>query len=174
MRCRVGSTLVLAWFSRTRSGRRHAAAIAKTPGAELAAIAAASEASCAAAREAYPEAEVYSDYKALLERGDLEAVDVVAPTYLHFEMASAALRAGKHLLPEKPMAPTLPQCDELVGLAREHQRLFAVGHEFRLSSLWGRLKEMIDEGFIGRPQYALIALSRRPYRLGSNNWPDIA
>jgi myo-inositol 2-dehydrogenase / D-chiro-inositol 1-dehydrogenase len=151
-------------------GKHHAEAIAKTPGAELAAISAASEASCAAAREAFPQAEVFADYRELLGRDDLEAVDIVAPTYLHFDMASAALRAGKHLLLEKPMAPSLRECDELIRVAREHDRLFAVGHEFRLSSLWGRLKELIDEGFIGRPQYALIELSRRPYRQGSNNW----
>jgi myo-inositol 2-dehydrogenase / D-chiro-inositol 1-dehydrogenase len=151
-------------------GKHHAEAIAKTPGAELAAIGAASAASCAAAREAFPHAEVFDDYGKLLARRDLEAVDIVAPTHLHFDMASAALRAGKHLLLEKPMAPSLQQCDELLRLAREHNRLFAIGHEFRLSSLWGRLKQMIDEGFIGRPHYALIELSRRPYRQGSNNW----
>jgi myo-inositol 2-dehydrogenase / D-chiro-inositol 1-dehydrogenase len=151
-------------------GQHHAQAIAKTPGAELAAISAASEASCNAAREAFPRAEVFDDYRQLLGRADLEAVDIVAPTYLHFDMASAALRAGKHLLLEKPMAPSLESCDELLRLAREQNRVFAVGHELRLSSLWGRVKTMIDEGFIGRPLYALIELSRRPYRQGSNNW----
>ena len=151
-------------------GRQHADAIAKTPGAELAAISAASEGTCAAAREAFPNAEVFDDYHELLRRKDIEAVAVVAPTYLHFEMASAALRAGKHLLLEKPMAPSLRECDELLRLARDHDRSLAIGHELRLSSLWGRLKAMIDEGFIGRPQYALIELSRKPYRQGSNNW----
>jgi myo-inositol 2-dehydrogenase/D-chiro-inositol 1-dehydrogenase len=144
--------------------------MAKTQGAELAAISAASEASCAAAREAYPNAAVYSDYQELLAREDIEAVDIVVPTYLHFEIASAALRVGKHLLLEKPMAPSVDECDELIRLARENERLFAVGHEFRLSSLWGRMKHLIDDGFIGQPQYALIELSRRPYRQGSNNW----
>ncbi|HEX6963950.1 MAG TPA: Gfo/Idh/MocA family oxidoreductase [Lacipirellula sp.] len=151
-------------------GTHHAAAIAKTQGAELAAISAASEASCAAAREAYPNAAVYSDYRELLRRDDIEAVDIVVPTYLHFEIASAALRAGRHLLLEKPMAPSVQECDQLIQLAHENERLFAVGHEFRLSSLWGRMKQMIDDGFIGQPHYALIELSRKPYRQGSNNW----
>jgi myo-inositol 2-dehydrogenase/D-chiro-inositol 1-dehydrogenase len=151
-------------------GQHHANAIAKTQGAELAAISAASESSCAAARQAFPSAEVFADYHELLRRDDIEAIDIVAPTYLHFEMASAALSAGKHLLLEKPMAPTLQLCDELLRIARQHNRLFAVGHELRLSSLWGRMREMIEEGYIGRPLYALIELSRRPYRQGSNNW----
>jgi myo-inositol 2-dehydrogenase/D-chiro-inositol 1-dehydrogenase len=45
-----------------------------------------------------------------------------------------------------------------------------VGHEFRLSSLWGKVKEMIDSGAIGEPKYLLIELWRRPYRLGADGW----
>ena len=48
--------------------------------------------------------------------------------------------------------------------------MLAVGHELRLSSLWGRVKELIDAGAIGEPLYALIELWRRPYRLGSDGW----
>jgi myo-inositol 2-dehydrogenase/D-chiro-inositol 1-dehydrogenase len=68
------------------------------------------------------------------------------------------------------MALSLRECDELIALAREHGRIFAVGHELRLSSLWGKVKELIAAGFVGQPQYVLIELSRRPYRLGSENW----
>jgi myo-inositol 2-dehydrogenase / D-chiro-inositol 1-dehydrogenase len=71
---------------------------------------------------------------------------------------------------EKPMAVTEAECDELVTLAREQQRVLAVGHEFRISTLWGRVKEMIDQDAIGEPQYALIELWRRPYRLGADGW----
>lgn len=151
-------------------GRCHADAIAKTQGAELAAIAARSEATCQAAREAHPRAEVFSDYHELLRRDDVEVVDIVLPTYLHHEAASAALSAGKHLLLEKPMAPTIAQCDALLRLAREHDRLLAIGHELRLSSLWGKVKQLIDRGLIGDPQYVLVELSRRPYRLGAEGW----
>ena len=62
------------------------------------------------------------------------------------------------------------ECDDLIRLAREHNRVFAVGHELRLSSLWGKVKELIDAGFVGEPLYVLIELSRRPYRQGSENW----
>jgi myo-inositol 2-dehydrogenase/D-chiro-inositol 1-dehydrogenase len=74
------------------------------------------------------------------------------------------------VLLEKPMALSLTECDDLIRIARERKRVFAVGHELRLSSLWGRVKEMIDAGFVGDPLYALVELSRRPYRQGSNNW----
>jgi myo-inositol 2-dehydrogenase/D-chiro-inositol 1-dehydrogenase len=48
--------------------------------------------------------------------------------------------------------------------------MLAIGHELRLSSLWGKVKQLIDEGFIGSPQYVLVELSRRPYRLGAEGW----
>lgn len=151
-------------------GNCHAAAIAKTQGAELAAIAARSDASCAKAREAYPQANVFGDYRELLADPEIDVVDVVLPSYLHHEVTSAALAAGKHVLLEKPMALSLAQCDDLIHLAREHRRVFAIGHELRLSSLWGKMKELIATGFVGDPLYVLIELSRRPYRKGAENW----
>jgi myo-inositol 2-dehydrogenase / D-chiro-inositol 1-dehydrogenase len=151
-------------------GGHHARAIAKTAGAELAAIAASSEATCAAARQEFPGAAVFSDYRELVERDDLDVVDIVVPSYLHHATASAALNAGKHLLLEKPMALSIAECDDLLHLAQKNNRLLAVGHELRLSSLWGKVKQLIDEGFIGQPQYVLVELSRRPYRLGAEGW----
>jgi myo-inositol 2-dehydrogenase/D-chiro-inositol 1-dehydrogenase len=151
-------------------GTFHAGAIAKTPGAELVAIAATSDSTCAAARDAFPNAAVHSNYRELVLRDDIDVVDVVVPSYLHHEIAAAVLTAGKHLLLEKPMALSLRECDDLIGLARQRNRLLAVGHELRLSSLWQKAKELIDDGFIGEPQYVLVELSRRPYRQGSQNW----
>jgi myo-inositol 2-dehydrogenase / D-chiro-inositol 1-dehydrogenase len=151
-------------------GRHHAQAIAKTAGATLAAIAAPSEATRAAAREAFPEADVCADYRELVRRNDIEVVDVVVPSHLHHEIACAALSAGKHLLLEKPMALSVDECDEMIALARRHQRLLAIGHEFRLSSLWGKVKELVASGFVGAPQYVLVELSRNPYRQGAGGW----
>jgi myo-inositol 2-dehydrogenase/D-chiro-inositol 1-dehydrogenase len=151
-------------------GRCHANAIAKTKDAELAAINAPSDATREGARESFPNAQVFADYRELLARKDIELVDIVVPSNLHHEIASASLKAGKHVLLEKPMALSLQQCDDLIRIAREEKRIFAVGHELRLSSLWGKVKEMIDAGFVGDALYALVELSRRPYRQGSNNW----
>ncbi len=151
-------------------GQHHADAITKSTGATLAAIATHSDASAARAREAYPDAQVTTDVHELVRRDELDFVDVVVPSHLHHEVATAVLQADKHLLLEKPMGITLQQCDDMIRLARERKRLFAVGHELRLSSMWGKVKEMIDDGFIGTPQYALVELSRNPYRLGSRGW----
>ena len=156
-------------------GSHHAQAIAKTEGAQLVAIAESSEPSRAAARDAHPDVDVVGDYRELVARDDLDAVDVVVPNRFHHEVGSAVLASGKHLLLEKPMCLSVPQCDDLLRLAKEHDRLLAVGHEFRLSSLWAKVKDLVDEGRVGRPQYVLVELSRNPYRLGSDGWRfDIA
>jgi myo-inositol 2-dehydrogenase/D-chiro-inositol 1-dehydrogenase len=151
-------------------GSCHANAISVTEGAELAAIAVRSEESQAKAREAYPEAEIFGNYRDLLARDDLDAVDIVLPSYLHHEVAQATLQAGKHLLLEKPMTLNVADCRELVESAKSGNLKLAVGHELRLSSLWARAKALIDEGLIGDPQYVLVELSRRPYRLGAEGW----
>lgn len=151
-------------------GRHHAAAIEHAEGAELAAVAVPSEESQALARRTHDGVTVYADYKDVLSRRDVDVVAVVVPNALHFAIARDALDAGKHVLLEKPMALTLDHCDELIALAERRRRVLAIGHELRLSALWGGVKRLIDEGKIGDPLYALIELSRFPYRPGSQGW----
>lgn len=151
-------------------GSHHARAIVESPRAELVAIAARSEKSQAAAREAHPGVRVVGDYRELLADASIEVVDAVLPSHLHHPIGLEVLRAGKHLLMEKPLALSETECDDLMRAARAGGLRLAVGHEFRLSSLWGKAKEMIDAGAIGAPQYLLIELWRRPYRLGAEGW----
>jgi myo-inositol 2-dehydrogenase/D-chiro-inositol 1-dehydrogenase len=113
---------------------------------------------------------VYGDFHQLLDRPDIDVVSVVVPNSLHYEVARCVLESGRHLLLEKPMALELGHCDELIELARSRRRVLAIGHELRLSSLWGGAKRLIDDGAIGQPQQVLIELSRFPYRLGSGGW----
>ena len=151
-------------------GRHHAAAIAAAPGATLAAIACASEATAAAARRDFPGVPMEIGYRALLARADVDAVAVVVPNHLHAEVGVAALEAGKDVLLEKPMATTLEGCDRLLAAARAGGRLLSVGHELRLSTQYGRVKTLIDAGEIGAPTYAGLSLFRFPFRPGSGGW----
>ncbi|MHB8899535.1 MAG: Gfo/Idh/MocA family protein [Thermoguttaceae bacterium] len=151
-------------------GQHHAASIAKAQGARLVAIAERSEESRNAAAQAHPEADIVADYRRLVERDDLDVVDVIVPNRFHHEVATAVLSSGKHLLLEKPMCLTMKECDDLLRLAREKNLRIAINHEFRLSTLWGKAKALIDEGVVGDPQYVLVELSRNPYRLGSEGW----
>jgi myo-inositol 2-dehydrogenase/D-chiro-inositol 1-dehydrogenase len=151
-------------------GKHHAEAIAKAPGAELAAVACHSEATAAAARQRFPGIPVHVGYNALLADSSIEAVDIVVPNHMHEEVGVAALKAGKHVLLEKPMGVSVTACDHLLEAAEASGKVLTIGHEFRLSTQWGRLKELIAEGAIGRPLYANVSLFRFPYRQGSGGW----
>jgi myo-inositol 2-dehydrogenase/D-chiro-inositol 1-dehydrogenase len=151
-------------------GKHHASAIRHGHGTKLVAVAVRSAESQTAARADLAGVDVIGDYQQLLARPDIDVVDIVVPNRLHYTVAKAALAAGKHILLEKPMALSVAECDELNSLAARNGKLIAIGHELRLSVLWGRVKQLIDEGKIGRPQYCLIELSRFPYRKGSEGW----
>jgi predicted dehydrogenase len=94
----------------------------------------------------------------------------VLPSNLHYEVGAAVLQSGRHLLLEKPMAISISDCDKLLAIAREKKKLLAVGHEMRVSALWGKVKQMIDAGDIGSPLHAIVELWRKPYRLGAEGW----
>ena len=151
-------------------GKHHAQAIAKAPEATLVAIACSSPETESAARADFPKVPVFLGYRSLLDRADIEAIDIVVPNHLHAEIGVAALEAGKDVLLEKPMALSVEDCDRLIRAANRHGRVLTIGHEFRLSTQWGRIKALIEEGEIGEPIYALVSLFRNPYRLGSGGW----
>ena len=151
-------------------GRHHARAIAQAPGATLAAIACRSRETAEAARKDYPDAAVELDYRALLARRDIDAVDIVVPNDLHEQIGVAALEAGKDVLLEKPLAPTLAACDRLIETAHRTGRVLSIGHELRLSEQWGAIKRLIDAGDLGDLRCVVFDLFRFPYRPGSGGW----
>jgi myo-inositol 2-dehydrogenase/D-chiro-inositol 1-dehydrogenase len=151
-------------------GSHHARAIAETAGAKLAAIADASEENRRLAQKEFPAAEVFADYRALLARPELQIVDIATPSFLHEEMAVAALNVGKHVILEKPMAVDERSCNAIVEAVRRNGKVLNVVHEFRVSVQWGAVKKFIAEGRLGDPLYLLINLWRRPYRQGNSGW----
>jgi myo-inositol 2-dehydrogenase/D-chiro-inositol 1-dehydrogenase len=151
-------------------GRHHARALEEAPSAELVAIVAHGEASAAQAAAERPGLAVHRDPAAVFADPAIEAVVIAAPNALHAPLALAALRAGKHVLLEKPMALTLPDCDALVAAARDSGRVLTIGHELRVSTQWGRIKALIEEGAIGALRHASVSLFRFPYRTGSGSW----
>jgi predicted dehydrogenase len=88
--------------------------------------------------------------EAIFGAKDVDAVLVSTPTSMHFEHASAALRAGKHVMVEKPMALDLPQSKELVELAKQRGRVLSVFHNRRWDIDFLTAKKAIDEGVFGR------------------------
>jgi len=90
------------------------------------------------------------DYRELLSREDIHAVFICTPDHLHFEHASAALRAGKHVFLEKPMTISIEDCDSLMRLAEEMDRKLFVGHNMRCFPVMKKMHSLIAEGRIGR------------------------
>jgi myo-inositol 2-dehydrogenase/D-chiro-inositol 1-dehydrogenase len=151
-------------------GKLHAQSIAMNPEARLVAITAPSEASRQEAAQLYPDVAIFADAEQMIAQADFDILDVVTPSHTHRQIAEAAMRKGRHILLEKPMAITLEDSKAIVATARECGVKLAVGHELRLSSQWGEIKKIIQRGVIGQPQYVLVELLRKPYRLGASGW----
>lgn len=88
--------------------------------------------------------------EALLSRPDIDAVVVTTPDQVHPEQTILAARAGKHVLVEKPMAPTVAQCDEMIAACDAAGVKLAVVKTERYRGVTIRARRLLDEGRIGR------------------------
>jgi predicted dehydrogenase len=91
----------------------------------------------------------YGDYKRLLAEGSIQSVHICSPNYLHYEMAKAALQAGRHVICEKPLAISVAEAEELVELADKKGLVNAVNFNIRYYPLMRQLQLMIENGDIG-------------------------
>ena len=91
----------------------------------------------------------YIDYKELLADPAVNAVVISTPEHLHFPMAMAALKAGKNIYLEKPIAHTVEEGAQIVALAEKTGKVVQVGTQNRSNKLYQRAKEMVGEGMIG-------------------------
>lgn len=91
----------------------------------------------------------YTDYKEMIDKAKPEAVSIVVPTPLHYEVASYAMERGIHCLVEKPIAYSVDEADQLITLASEKGIIFTVGHIERYNPIIRAIKAIIDEGKLG-------------------------
>jgi len=98
----------------------------------------------------------YTDYRALINR--VEAVSIAVPTTLHHAIAMDFLRAGVHCLVEKPIAARLDEAEEMIQAADDNRVNLAIGHIERFNPAVIRLKQLVDEGLLGK---LLIISTRR-------------
>lgn len=91
-----------------------------------------------------------TDYRELLARADVDAVFVTAPDFLHEPIALDAIKAGKTLFLEKPMAITIAGCDHILRAAMERRVRLYIGHNMRHFGVVRKMKEWIDAGRIGQ------------------------
>jgi predicted dehydrogenase len=92
-----------------------------------------------------------ADPRELLERDDIDLIDVCTPSHTHFELAWAALEAGKHVLCEKPVAYDYRDTLRARDLARQKGLKTKVGLTFRYSPAVRHMRDLVAGGFIGTP-----------------------
>jgi len=103
----------------------------------------------------------YTNYESLLADDSIDAVSIVTPDHLHLEIASAAARAGKHMLVEKPLATTVEEAEIIAGLAQEHKVKLMVNFHHRWHpAIWGA-REAIENGRIGAPHLLALRWNHR-------------
>lgn len=93
------------------------------------------------------------DYASVVRRRDLEAIVVATSAERHYEIAKAALKAGKHVLVEKPLALRVEQGEELIQLARANNLVLMVGHLLLYHPAVRKLKEYVDGEELGQIYY---------------------
>ncbi len=99
--------------------------------------------------ELYNIPDYYLDHKELLARDDIDAVTLPLPDQVHAEIAIDAMRAGKHVLCEKPMALSREDCVAMINVARETGMQLMVGQIGRYTPAFVKAKELFDAGEIG-------------------------
>src|SRR5512133_793008 len=101
-------------------------------------------------RSQYPEIATTDDYRDILRDSAIDAVAIVTPVTSHREIAEEAMRAGKDVFVEKPMAASSAEAWSMVELARQLGRTLAVGHIFQFAPGVRRVRDEIERGTLGR------------------------
>ncbi|HUW31769.1 MAG TPA: Gfo/Idh/MocA family oxidoreductase [Planctomycetota bacterium] len=145
----------------------HLPGYAKLPDVQLLAVCDVDEARAKKLAEQYNIPHVFTDYKKLCAMDELHAVSVCTPNYLHKDPAILALRNGKHVLCEKPLAMNAREGEAMVKAARESGSKLQVGFNLRFDANAVAIKKLIDAGALGEVYYARAQALRRR---GIPNW----
>lgn len=114
------------------------------------------------ARKTYGFAAAHTDYHELLNRKDVEVIDICTPANLHAKMAIDAIEAGKHVLCEKPMATSLAEADRIIAAAEAHpKQAVCFVFQLRAEAAHRRMRLMIEQGQIGKPVTANVTVRIR-------------
>lgn len=129
--------------------------------AQLCAVADLNEARAQAAKSKYGMAKAYADYRELLADPDVDAVSICTWNNMHAEMSIAALRAGKHVLVEKPLSRTVEEAERIRDAVRETGKILQVGFVRRYDENAQLMRHFIEQGELGEIYYAKASCLRR-------------
>ena len=92
-----------------------------------------------------------TEYRKLMESKEVDAVVIATPLHMHFEIAQAALDAGKHVFVEKTMMYSMKQCEQIVAAVKAHpSQVFQVGHQHRFDPVIHKVVDMSRDGALGK------------------------
>lgn len=111
----------------------------------------------------------YTNMDDLLSNDDIDVIDLCVPTYEHARLSIAALKAGKHVICEKPMSRSLESAVEMLKAAEKSGKGLYIGHTRRFDQRWKMIKAGIDSGKIGMPLY-IRRCERSWLPFPSNSW----
>lgn len=112
----------------------------------------------------------HTDHADLVNRHDVDAVIIASPNHLHATHACDAARARKHVFCEKPMAPTLRECDEMIAVAEENEVKLMVAQVLRYFPVFQETRRLIESGVIGRPVSLRIVRTGGSGGIFSHGW----
>jgi predicted dehydrogenase len=155
------SSFNVAVFGAGAIGLNHLASFAEHPAAHVVALAEVSPQRGREAADKFGVPELVTDYRILLARDDIDVVSIALPNYLHAAVALDALKAGKHVMLDKPMATNARDAARLVAEAKKRSVLFMVGQNNRFSPEVQTLKQLVGKGALGDVYHAKTAWTRR-------------
>jgi predicted dehydrogenase len=141
--------------------QQHMAAYQKIAGAEMVAFADLNEAAARSSAEKYGVRDVYSDFRKLLERDDLDAIDVCLHNNFHMPVTVAVLESGKHAYCEKPMAGSYRDAVTMLESSKQTGKKLHIQLGFLYHNETRAAKELIDAGELGRIYHARSVGHRR-------------
>lgn len=134
---------------------------------ELTAIAGRNMAKAEAFKEQYGFKRAYGSYEELINDPEIEAIYIPLPNTMHYEWTIKALKHGKHVLCEKPLAPTAEEAEEMFRTAEENHVFLMEAFAYQHSPYIKELKTLIDSGAIGELRYVEAALITSDYDLAN-------
>jgi len=103
----------------------------------------------AAAKEKFPAAQTYTDFRRLLDQRDIDAVVIATPDHTHAVAAVAALRSGRHVYCEKPLTRTVSECRAVTNVARQQKLITQIGTQIHSGENYRRVAQLVQEGAVG-------------------------
>jgi UDP-2-acetamido-3-amino-2,3-dideoxy-glucuronate N-acetyltransferase len=104
-------------------------------------------------KESFPDVNYTQSSDDILKNPEIQAVAIATPSDTHYELVKMALNAGKDVFVEKPLTLSLEHGEELVELAQQKERILMVGHILQYHPAVIKLKELIEQGELGRVEY---------------------